>query len=60
MCEIFALPADALLFGKNTLTTFLSPNEKEMLELFKQLSDREQIKYIARLEDAVEKYNTKE
>lgn len=32
----------------------LSENEKELLELFQQLPEREQIKFIARLEDKVE------
>lgn len=41
-------------------TASLTENERELLELFRQLPDREQIKYIGRLEDAVEKYNTKE
>lgn len=36
----------------------LSDNEKELLRLYQQLPDREQIKFIGRLEDAVEKYNS--
>lgn len=42
------------LFGYEA-TYNLSENDKEMLELFQQLPEREQYKYIARLEDAVEK-----
>lgn len=42
------------LFGYET-TYNLSENDKEMLELFQQLPEREQYKYIARLEDAVER-----
>lgn len=40
-------------------TASLNENEKELLKLFQQLPDREQIKFIGRLEDAVEKYNIK-
>lgn len=35
-------------------TPKLTENEKELLELFQQLPEREQIKFIARLEDKVE------
>ena len=56
ICEIFAVSADYLIFGK---TKELSENEKEMLELFQQLPDREQIKFIGRLEDAANAYTRK-
>lgn len=38
----------------------LTENEKEMLELFQKLSDREQIKEISRLEDRVKQLNEME
>ena len=41
------------LFGYPTIPE-LTENETELLNLFKQLSEREQIKFIARLEDKVE------
>lgn len=41
------------LFGYET-TPELTENEKELLELFKQLPEREQIKFIARLEDKID------
>lgn len=53
----FQVSADELL---NTNITNLTKNETELLNLFKQLPEREQIKFIGRLEDTVEKYNTKE
>lgn len=53
LCEIFAVSADYLIFGK---TNDLTENEKELLQLFKQLPDREQIKFIGRLEDAANAY----
>lgn len=40
------------LFGYEAVIN-LSQNDKEMLELFQKLPERDQIKYIARLEDAV-------
>ena len=46
------------LFGYES-TELLTDNEKELLNLFQKLPDREQIKFIGRLEDAVDKYNTK-
>lgn len=41
------------VFGYST-TPELTENEKELLELFKQLPEREQIKFIARLEDKLD------
>ena len=41
------------LFGYPS-TPELTENEKELLELFKQLPEREQIKFIARLEDKIQ------
>lgn len=41
------------LFGYETAQE-LSDNEKELLNLFKQLPEREQIKFIARLEDRID------
>ena len=40
------------IFGYEENTN-LTPNEKEMLELFKKLPEREQIKFIGRLEDKI-------
>ncbi len=47
------------LFGYEPVKT-LTENEKELLNLFQQLPEREQIKFIGRLEDVVDKYNSKE
>ena len=38
----------------------LSENEREMLELFRQLPEREQIKFIGRLEDKVAQFTHEE
>ena len=46
------------LFGYGQ-TPKLTENEKEMLELFQQLPDREQIKFIARLEDKIQEIKQK-
>lgn len=43
------------LFGYMTEAS-LTENEKELLEHFRKLPDREQIKFIARVEDAAAKY----
>ena len=43
------------LFGYETPIS-LTENEKEMLELFKKLPEREQIKFIGRLEDKVTQF----
>lgn len=40
------------IFGYSDIID-LNENEKEMLNLFKQLPEREQIKFIARLEDKI-------
>ena len=45
------------VFGYKTETE-LNENEKELLEHFKKLPEREQIKFIARVEDAAVKYQT--
>ena len=42
------------LFGYESIT--LNENEKEMLELFKKLPEREQIKFIGKLEDKANLY----
>lgn len=47
------------IFGYETAPA-LTENEKEMLELFKKLSEREQIKFIARLEDKVGKFTNEQ
>lgn len=44
-------PNDLFGYGQ---TLKLTENEKELLGLFQQLPEREQIKFIARLEDKVE------
>ena len=44
------------LFGYDPLT-FLTDNDREMLTLFKKLPEREQIKFIGRLEDKVNNTN---
>lgn len=41
------------VFGYETVPE-LTENEKELLNLFKQLPEREQIKFIARLEDKID------
>lgn len=57
MCEIFAIPTDYLLLGKNTKET-LTENEKELLAQFRKLPEREQIKFIGRAEEAASKFTT--
>ena len=56
LINYFQVSADEMLGFqyKNTLTE----NEKELLEHFKKLPEREQIKFIARVEDAAIKYQT--
>lgn len=55
LCEIFATSSDYLLFGQaNELTT----NELELLEHFRKLPEREQIKFIGRLEEATKNLDT--
>lgn len=46
------------LFGYSEIIN-LTDNEKEMLNLFKQLPEREQIKFIARLEDKIDESKRK-
>jgi transcriptional regulator with XRE-family HTH domain len=57
LCEIFAISSDELL-GLETANK-LSENEKELLSIFKQLPEREQIKFIGKAEDYLEKYKEK-
>ncbi len=51
LLNYFQVSADELL-GLGQKST-LTENEKELLELFQKLPDREQIKFIGRLEEAV-------
>ena len=57
------VPTDYLLFGKEETsriiempTMSLTENEAELLNLFKQLSDREQLKLIGKVEGMVEEF----
>ena len=56
MCEIFATTADYLIFGKNNL----NENDKELLEYFHRLPEREQIKEIGKMEEKAEKFSNSE
>lgn len=47
MCEIFAVSADYLIFGKKEE---MEENEKEILELLNQFDNRTQLKFIGRVE----------
>lgn len=47
MCEIFAVSADYLIFGKKEE---MEENEKEILELLNQFDKRTQLKFIGRVE----------
>lgn len=61
LSEYFGVSVDYLLTGKvcskQTVTLELTANESEMLNLFRELSERDQVKWIARTEDFVEKCN---
>lgn len=54
LINYFQVSADELLGTQGTSS--LTENEKELLEYFRKLPDREQIKFIARVEDAAAKY----
>lgn len=54
MCEIFATTADYLILGKEEKQ--LTENESEMLHYFKKLPNREQIKFIGKIEDVAKGY----
>lgn len=63
LADYLVVTTDYLLTGKETSSTAttielpslqLTENEKELLNLFKQLSDREQLKLIGRVEGMVE------
>lgn len=45
-----------ILTGKESKELDLTENEKELLENFKELPDREQIKFIGKIEDIALKY----
>ena len=49
----FQVSADELL---DTNLTNLSENDKELLELFHQLPEREQVKLIGKVEEIIEKF----
>lgn len=51
----FHIDIQYILTGEKTKFD-LNENDTELLNLFHKLPEREQIKYIARLEDAIEKY----
>jgi len=53
IANYFSISIDELLLNKKL---DLTENEKEMIKYFKMLPEREQIKFIARIEDTAEKY----
>lgn len=55
ICEKFAISSDYLLFGKNG--NELSENEKEMLCYYRKLTNRNQIKYIGKIEEEIKEQN---
>ena len=55
--QYFAISLDELVLD---VKTDLTENEKELLQQFKKLPEREQIKFIARIEDVAEKYTEHE
>lgn len=54
LINYFQVSADELL--GTPIINNLTENEKELLEQFRKLSDREQIKFIGRLEEIVANY----
>lgn len=56
ICEFFNVSTEYLLTGKESTqqNTNLTENEEEMLSLFSQLSEREQLKTILKLEQYIE------
>lgn len=46
-----------LLTGKITLANNFTENEKDMLNIFSKIPEREQLKFIGRLEQIAEEYN---
>lgn len=61
ICTLLDIDIEWLITGKNKSTTSnLTENEKELLEHFQKLPDREQIKFIGRIEEAAAKYQQTE
>lgn len=57
LANYFNISADELLCIKNSSNKLsLNDNDKELLELFHQLPEREQVKLIGKVEDMIEKY----
>ena len=52
----FDISLDYILTGKNPETICLSENEEELLNIFRQFSDREQIKVIGQVENILSQY----
>lgn len=57
ICTLLDVSIEWLVTGKESPTPYnLSENEKELLEHFQKLPEREQIKFIGRIEDAAARY----
>jgi len=52
----FDISLDYILTGKSPETICLSENEEELLNIFRQFSDREQIKVIGQVENILSQY----
>ena len=55
LSQIFGVTMEYLLTGENK-NNDLSQNEKELLENFEKLPEREQIKFIGKIEEVAKKY----
>lgn len=60
ICEFLEITPEYLLTGKENNNLDLTENEKEMLQHFQKLPEREQIKIIGIVEERLEKYNEME
>lgn len=54
--DTFDISLDYILTGKSPETICLSENEEELLNIFRQFSDREQIKVIGQVENILSQY----
>lgn len=61
ICTLLNVSIEWLVTGKEKPNTNnLTENEKELLQHFQKLPDREQIKFIGRIEDAAARYQEEE
>lgn len=60
ICELLGVSIEYYITGKNEVTNKITSEEKEMLDLFRKLPEKERMREIGRLEEKAEQYSNQQ